>query len=124
MLTPLDTIYRGPPTPQLEKAWEELWFCELKLIPTGMLKLTLKLDGGVRITEDKLALLNRTADLGNGRHLKPVEDEKGGYHALLEVFHQLHCLVRDMPLVIENSCIADLLESHSTVHLARLVSAA
>jgi hypothetical protein len=22
-----DTIYRGPPTPELEKAWEELWYC-------------------------------------------------------------------------------------------------
>lgn len=50
-------------------------------------------DGGVRITDDKLPLLNRTADLGSGRHLKPVEDGKGGYHALIEVFHQLHCLV-------------------------------
>ncbi|KAF2445871.1 hypothetical protein P171DRAFT_484526 [Karstenula rhodostoma CBS 690.94] len=70
-----DTIYRGPPTPDLERAWEDLWYY-----------------GGVRITDDQLPLLNRTPDLGNGRRLKPVGDEKGGYHALIEVFHQLHCL--------------------------------
>lgn len=24
------TIYRGPPTPQLEAAWEKLWYCKNK----------------------------------------------------------------------------------------------
>lgn len=23
------TIYRGPPTPEREKAWDDLWHCEL-----------------------------------------------------------------------------------------------
>ena len=23
-----DTIYRGPPTPELESAWVDLWFCK------------------------------------------------------------------------------------------------
>lgn len=23
-----DTIYRGPPTPELEDAWADLWFCK------------------------------------------------------------------------------------------------
>lgn len=48
---------------------------------------------GVRFPEDKLHHINRTVDLGEGRTLKPVDDDEGGYHALFEVFHQLHCLV-------------------------------
>ena len=24
------TIYRGPPTPELEEAWEDLWLCKWK----------------------------------------------------------------------------------------------
>jgi hypothetical protein len=59
---------------------------------------------GVRIPEDKLHLLNRTADLGDGRKLKPIEDDEGGYHALIEVFHQLHCLVS--PCCRPESCFA------------------
>ncbi|KAH8162912.1 hypothetical protein CIB48_g5328 [Xylaria polymorpha] len=49
--------YRGPPTPELETAWDGLWL-----------------------------------HLGNNRTLKPWHDGKGGYHAQLEVYHQLHCL--------------------------------
>ncbi|KAI8628055.1 hypothetical protein F5Y19DRAFT_439414 [Xylariaceae sp. FL1651] len=67
--------YRGPPTPELETAWDELW-----------------LHGGIRFPEERLSLINRTVDLGNNRTLKPWHDGKGGYHGQLEVFHQLHCL--------------------------------
>ncbi|KAI1120130.1 hypothetical protein F5Y10DRAFT_273387 [Nemania abortiva] len=54
--------YRGPPTPELETAWDGLW-----------------LHGGFRFPEDKLTLINRTVDLGNGRSLKPWHDGKGGF---------------------------------------------
>ncbi|KAI1170266.1 hypothetical protein F4777DRAFT_569819 [Nemania sp. FL0916] len=67
--------YRGPPTPELETAWDGLW-----------------LHGGIRFPEDKLSLINRTPDLGNNRTLKPWHDGKGGFHGQLEVYHQLHCL--------------------------------
>ncbi|KAI0869528.1 hypothetical protein GGS24DRAFT_149686 [Hypoxylon argillaceum] len=67
--------YRGPPTPELETAWDDLW-----------------LHGGFRFPEDKLPLINRTVDLGNNRTLKPWHDGKGGFHGQLEVYHQLHCL--------------------------------
>ncbi|TVY38938.1 Cyclochlorotine biosynthesis protein [Lachnellula subtilissima] len=67
------TKYRGPPTQELEDAWSDLWFYP-----------------GIRIPEEKMALLNRS---GTERHFRPVEPELGGgYHALVEVFHQLHCL--------------------------------
>lgn len=46
-------------------------------------------DGGIEITADKLPLLNRSAETAPW---KPTADGKG-YHALIEVFHQLHCLV-------------------------------
>ncbi|KAI1282903.1 hypothetical protein F5Y07DRAFT_394868 [Xylaria sp. FL0933] len=70
-----ESPYRGPPTPELETAWDGLW-----------------LHGGIRFPEDKLSLINRTVDLGNNRTLKPWHDGKGGYHAQLQVHHQLHCL--------------------------------
>ncbi|KAI1188576.1 hypothetical protein F5B17DRAFT_451587 [Nemania serpens] len=67
--------YRGPPTPELEEAWDALWFF-----------------GAFRFPEDKLPQINRTVDLGNNRTLKPWHDGKGGYHGQLEVYHQIHCL--------------------------------
>ncbi|KAI0398912.1 hypothetical protein F4802DRAFT_611274 [Xylaria palmicola] len=67
--------YRGPPTPELESEWNKLW-----------------MHGGIRFPEEKLYLINRTVDLGNNRTLKPWHDGKGGFHAQLEVYHQLHCL--------------------------------
>lgn len=50
------------------------------------------LDGGVRIPADKLPTLNRTFDLGQSRTARRIEDDEGGHYALVEVFHQLHCL--------------------------------
>jgi hypothetical protein len=78
---------------ELEEAWADLWFCKCRLECCHEGPLLIRADDGVRIPENKLYLINRTADLGNGKHLKPVEDEEGGYHSMFEVFHQLHCLV-------------------------------
>lgn len=65
-------IYRGPPTPEREDAWFNLTYKH-----------------AVEIPEDKIAELNRSpAD-----NLKHVPEDVGtGYVAILEVFHQLHCL--------------------------------
>ena len=71
-----ETVYRGPPTPALETAWEKLWYYN-----------------GVNIPKNRLSALNRTEDLGDGRSLKKSEDNDGDFSALIEVFHQLHCLV-------------------------------
>ncbi|KAI9686436.1 MAG: hypothetical protein M1822_003783 [Bathelium mastoideum] len=68
------TKYRGPPTPELEQAWHELWFY-----------------GGIEIPKEKIGELNRTEDLTYKGTLKP-SPSGNGYHALIEVFHQLHCL--------------------------------
>jgi hypothetical protein len=48
------------------------------------------LEHAIQIPEDKLPLLNRSSTM----HMKKVVPEAGtGYKGLLEVFHQLHCLV-------------------------------
>ncbi|KAK2050914.1 hypothetical protein LY76DRAFT_529540 [Colletotrichum caudatum] len=66
------SIYRGPPTPEREKAWFDLTYKH-----------------AVEIPEDKIAGLNRSME-DNLEHVPP---EVGtGYVALIEVFHQLHCL--------------------------------
>ncbi|KAK9435462.1 hypothetical protein VB005_10259 [Metarhizium brunneum] len=66
---PHKTLYRGPPTPEREKAWEDLW-----------------LHTPVTVPERGIAALNKT-----GKPWLKSDDGKG-YTALLEVFHQLHCL--------------------------------
>lgn len=87
------TIYRGPPTPELEEAWSKLWYCTFLPRRQVLHPSDSALDSGIRIPEDKLPLLNRTVNLGDGKTLRPVTDGSGGYHAMVEVFHQLHCLV-------------------------------
>ncbi|KAI0183004.1 hypothetical protein EV127DRAFT_448221 [Xylaria flabelliformis] len=63
--------YIGPPTPQLEERWNNLW-------SRGTIELPL----------DGPSKLNKSSE-----RLKHVhKDPKRGYAAILEVFHQLHCL--------------------------------
>ncbi|KAF4624246.1 hypothetical protein G7Y89_g13926 [Cudoniella acicularis] len=65
------TVYRGPPTNELEAEWKDLWFYD-----------------GVTIPAEKLPSINRTASAEKYR----TTDGGKSYHALIEVFHQLHCL--------------------------------
>jgi len=65
-----DTLYRGPPTQELEDSWDKLWRY-----------------GGVKIPKEKMQELDRSPD----GDFRPTEDGTG-YHALIEMFHQLHCL--------------------------------
>ncbi|KAG4427682.1 hypothetical protein IFR05_016836, partial [Cadophora sp. M221] len=68
----VQNIYRGPPTPEREAAWENLTFKH-----------------GVIIPEDKISLFNETEP----SKLMRVPAELGtGYMATIEAFHQLHCL--------------------------------
>ncbi|KAH8879266.1 hypothetical protein GQ53DRAFT_855067 [Thozetella sp. PMI_491] len=66
------TIYRGPPTPEREEAWQQLSQRDF-----------------IEVPEDRISDLNRSKE-DNMLH---VPSEAGtGYLALTEVFHQLHCL--------------------------------
>jgi hypothetical protein len=65
--------FRGPPTPELESSWNSIWEF-----------------GGISIPADKFPSYNRS----NEREFQRVPPEKGGgYAAMIEGFHQLHCLV-------------------------------
>ncbi|KAF2752792.1 hypothetical protein EJ05DRAFT_480943 [Pseudovirgaria hyperparasitica] len=65
-------IYRGPPTPEREQAW-----------------FNLTTRPGIEVPRDRIHLLNRT----EADNLQHVPAEVGtGYTAILEVYHQLHCL--------------------------------
>jgi hypothetical protein len=71
-----ESPYRGPPTPELDAAWEEIWHF-----------------GTIGIPHDKLATLNRQEHLPDGRSLARINGSTDHFQAYLEVFHQLHCLV-------------------------------
>ncbi|TKX26560.1 hypothetical protein C1H76_1092 [Elsinoe australis] len=66
--------YRGPPTVELEKRWQELWDY-----------------GETNIPKDKLHLL-LTAEKAKKQWKTLPEEKGGGYAVALGVFHQLHCL--------------------------------
>ncbi|GAP92147.1 putative tat pathway signal sequence [Rosellinia necatrix] len=65
------TKYRGPPTPELEKAWDQLWNL-----------------GGFEVPVDGPGRLGKSTE-GLARVGK---DESRGYVGMIEAFHQIHCL--------------------------------
>ncbi|KAI3343794.1 hypothetical protein F4824DRAFT_441285 [Ustulina deusta] len=65
------TKYRGPPTPEIEAAWDRIWNF-----------------GGIEVPLDGPARLGKAS-----KSFVHVDwDEARGYSGMLEVFHQLHCL--------------------------------
>lgn len=82
--------YRGPPTKELEDAWEDLTFSKRDFSSIRTIETDVFVEHAVEIPLDKLHFANRT----EADHMKKVPPEVGtGYVALIEVFHQLHCLV-------------------------------
>ncbi|KAL2277824.1 hypothetical protein FJTKL_15115 [Diaporthe vaccinii] len=67
-----ESRYRGRPTPEIERAWFDLWNF-----------------GPVNIPVDKLGALNKSKD-DDWQRTKP--ESGGGVIGSLEVFHQIHCL--------------------------------
>ncbi|QKX64647.1 uncharacterized protein TRUGW13939_11823 [Talaromyces rugulosus] len=59
--------FKGPPSDELDHAWHQLF-----------------INSNVRVTADDLAQINKTS--------VPVTDDKGGFYAIPDVYHQLHCL--------------------------------
>ncbi|ATY67298.1 tat pathway signal sequence [Cordyceps militaris] len=68
-----ESIYRGPPTRDLEQAWDDLWHHQ-----------------GVGVSKQGLVALNKT----QGKYLQTNRSTAAEpeYYALVEMFHQLHCL--------------------------------
>ncbi|KAF4625989.1 hypothetical protein G7Y89_g12182 [Cudoniella acicularis] len=80
--------YRGKPTANLEKAWDDLWNGNAPQFEHQYYSLTSSslIVGLVAFDEDKLPLLNKSKTQ-NWRRAKD-----GRVLASLEVFHDLHCL--------------------------------
>ncbi|EQL03603.1 hypothetical protein OCS_00683 [Ophiocordyceps sinensis CO18] len=68
-ITDEDHLWTGPPNPVVEENWHQML-----------------LGFDVRVTEDELKRLGRLDKAVR------LNDERGGYVALINVFHELHCL--------------------------------
>lgn len=60
------------------------------------LSLTNSLVGVSSFPKDKLELVNTTSELPDGRRLMTFEDGENSYVSQAAVFHQFHCLVRQV----------------------------
>ena len=91
----MPSIYKGPPTAGIEKAWNDLWDCKL-FIPLRYLSYAynsgLLIDGAFNVPLEKLIALNKSSLDGDFRLVG--SEHGGGVAGLLEGFHQIHCLVR------------------------------
>ncbi|KAB8230025.1 hypothetical protein ETB97_006249 [Aspergillus alliaceus] len=67
------SAYRGPPNEATEEAWEGLWHAP-----------------AIRVPGENLALLNKSTDQA-WLHAPPLSDRED-FAALVDVFHQLHCV--------------------------------
>jgi hypothetical protein len=85
------TEYAGPPTPEMDQKWHELYHRKLSFLDIIYLasqeELTILIhqDGvATRVSREEMMKItqNDTYELPNGEHL-----------INLEMFHQLHCLV-------------------------------
>ncbi len=88
--------YRGPPTVERESAWLDLWhrkpayFFFIHVTYAPLSTDSSPTDEGIKIESWQMTMLNRT-NLDMYEKVKPEQGD--GYVALLEVHHQLHCLV-------------------------------
>ena len=91
----MPSIYKGPPTAGIEKAWNDLWDCRL-FIPPRYLSCAYNsgqlVDGAFNVPLEKLMALNKSSLDGDFRLVG--SERGGGVAGLLEGFHQIHCLVR------------------------------
>ncbi|KID72767.1 Cyclochlorotine biosynthesis protein O [Metarhizium brunneum] len=66
--------YRGPPTLELQKTWDDLWGVR-----------------GIGVGRDDLQKLNKT-DVGQYIEIRGSDPDNPTYGAAIEALHQLHCL--------------------------------
>lgn len=85
--------FRGPPSPEIDEAWRKVSMGKFATtFHEGSTVLISSLGvPGVRVYENELQVLNRS--IGARKYHKLPEKNGGGFLAMLEVFHLLHCLV-------------------------------
>jgi hypothetical protein len=86
------SIYRGEPRPELEQAW---------------MRITRNGSGSIRIPSQELHRLNKSATKDILGFPGEQDEDFHDAQSLLEVFHQLHCLVSlislwELPLLIRD----------------------
>jgi hypothetical protein len=82
--------YFGTPSPELDLAWHNLLKCPSSAHPSGPHphRLTTSADQNIHISLDELRHFE-------GREHETIQYPDGsGYMAQLQVYHDLHCLVR------------------------------
>ena len=78
--------YKGPPSPDVDAAWDRI--IEGRCCKNDIMLSNIEIVGAMSITEETLGKINAS------EHAVRLPDESGGgYLAVLEVFHQLHCVV-------------------------------
>ena len=89
-----DTVYRGPPTAEREFAWDKLWRREYYTFLLGAAPephTDTFADGIIGVPPQGVAALNKTE---SRTHHQTLDSGRGvEYGAMVEMFHQLHCLV-------------------------------
>ena len=86
LYTPLEdeNQFRGEPREELDKAWQSYTKCWSSLRQKLTPHPNQMSDTHLRVSEAELRNANRTG--------VSLNDEKGGYLATIDVFHELHCL--------------------------------
>jgi hypothetical protein len=91
--------YRGPPSKELQEAWLGLWDCKLSSQPHcdgstahQNFKANIPADPPIGVDSEIIKGLNKT----EAKHVQVIGSDPNNptYAAMVEVFHQLHCLVR------------------------------
>jgi hypothetical protein len=89
-ITDEDHLWTGTPNPKTEENWHDMLQGRLHaVLPSGCADANPWNDIGfdVRVTKTDMQRLGR---LDNAVE---INDERGGYVALINVYHELHCLV-------------------------------
>lgn len=81
--------YKGPITPEVTKAWDEIEYCNDSFSHLSTLQLlTISPDGLYGLSPETVRKMGSSED-----SVRFPPEYGGGYMAFLEVFHHIHCVV-------------------------------